>query len=214
MSGQSYWGFPRSSNRSQQQIGAFREEIYRPRFTMMPEDEVAVLDLPRFCQIRRPSYRSTRTTMSYEEVVILDLPGHELRRTPHTSYQNRQMQLHNMSYEGVAILNMPGHEFRGTSRLNGNMQLDSVPYEELLTLQERIGHVNVGLSQEVISSGLKVTCSELENEGEMCVICQDDIRTPDKVGTLCCGHEYHAGCIKDWLMMKNMCPICKRPGLL
>ncbi|CAA7042164.1 unnamed protein product [Microthlaspi erraticum] len=28
-----------------------------------------------------------------------------------------------------------------------------------------------------------------------------------------CGHDYHEGCIKKWLFMKNSCPICKSPAL-
>ena len=36
----------------------------------------------------------------------------------------------------------------------------------------------------------------------------------DDVGTLkTCGHDYHVECIKKWLEMKNLCPICKSPAL-
>lgn len=31
----------------------------------------------------------------------------------------------------------------------------------------------------------------------------------DEVGTLKCGHDFHVGCIRKWLGVKNSCPICK-----
>lgn len=31
----------------------------------------------------------------------------------------------------------------------------------------------------------------------------------ERIGTLDCGHEYHAGCITEWLLVKNLCPVCK-----
>lgn len=32
----------------------------------------------------------------------------------------------------------------------------------------------------------------------------------DDVGTLkTCGHDYHVSCIRKWLSMKKLCPICK-----
>ncbi|KAG1359064.1 putative E3 ubiquitin-protein ligase HIP1 [Cocos nucifera] len=30
----------------------------------------------------------------------------------------------------------------------------------------------------------------------------------EDLGTLDCGHEFHTACIKQWLMHKNLCPIC------
>ena len=34
----------------------------------------------------------------------------------------------------------------------------------------------------------------------------------DKIGILGCGHDYHVDCIKRWLLLKNACPMCKRPA--
>lgn len=33
------------------------------------------------------------------------------------------------------------------------------------------------------------------------------------IGTLDCGHKYHGECIKQWLLVKNLCPICKKAAL-
>ncbi|KAG6765238.1 hypothetical protein POTOM_029264 [Populus tomentosa] len=64
------------------------------------------------------------------------------------------------------------------------LDVDSMSYKELLVLGERIGNVNTGLPEDV---------------------------SVDKAGTIKnCGH---ADCIKKWLSMKNMCPICKAPAV-
>lgn len=42
---------------------------------------------------------------------------------------------------------------------------------------------------------------------------QEDFMEEDELGTLDCGHGFHICCIKQWLGYKNVCPICKSPGL-
>nr|CAB3460339.1 unnamed protein product [Digitaria exilis] len=37
----------------------------------------------------------------------------------------------------------------------------------------------------------------------------EEYKFKDSVGKLKCGHDYHADCIKKWLQVKNVCPICK-----
>ncbi|TMW90656.1 hypothetical protein EJD97_015422 [Solanum chilense] len=44
---------------------------------------------------------------------------------------------------------------------------------------------------------------------EICVICQAEFEHEESIGTLGCGHEYHTGCIKQWLLRKKDCPICR-----
>ena len=41
---------------------------------------------------------------------------------------------------------------------------------------------------------------------------QEEYKNGDDLGTLECGHEFHHGCIKQWLQHKNSCPICKSTG--
>ncbi|CBI32710.3 hypothetical protein AAG906_014514 [Vitis piasezkii] len=97
------------------------------------------------------------------------------------------------------------------------LDVDNMSYEELLALGERIGNVNTGLSEDMMSKCLTETiyCSsdQLQEEGA-CVICLDEYKNMDDVGTLsACRHDYHVDCIKKWLLMKNSCPICKAPAL-
>jgi hypothetical protein len=42
-----------------------------------------------------------------------------------------------------------------------------------------------------------------------CVICYDDIEYKDLV-VLKCDHNYHEFCIKKWLDINLVCPICKK----
>jgi hypothetical protein len=44
-------------------------------------------------------------------------------------------------------------------------------------------------------------------------VLQEEYEAKELVGTLQCGHKYHMACIKQWLTMKNMCPICKTSAL-
>lgn len=93
------------------------------------------------------------------------------------------------------------------------LDIDSMTYEELLALGERIGNVSTGLSEDLISKCLRETiyCSsdQMQEEGT-CVICLEEYKNMDDVGELkLCGHDYHVSCIKKWLSLKNLCPICK-----
>lgn len=52
----------------------------------------------------------------------------------------------------------------------------------------------------------------IENE-EICAICQAEFEHEQSIGTLGCGHEYHTGCINQWLLRKKDCPMCRAPVL-
>ncbi|KAJ4969721.1 hypothetical protein NE237_002820 [Protea cynaroides] len=97
------------------------------------------------------------------------------------------------------------------------LDVDNMSYEELLALGERIGSVGTGLSEDMVSKCLMKTiyCSsnQIREEGN-CVICLEEYKDRDEVGTLNnCSHDYHVNCIKKWLSVKNVCPICKAPAL-
>ncbi|GMI83667.1 MED25 BINDING RING-H2 PROTEIN 1 [Hibiscus trionum] len=99
------------------------------------------------------------------------------------------------------------------------LDVDNMSYEELLALEESIGDVSTGLNEETIRKLMKQkkyssTATESTQELEPCCICQEEYADGDDTGILDCGHDFHTDCIKQWLMLKNLCPICKTTGLL
>ncbi|KAG6491989.1 hypothetical protein ZIOFF_046935 [Zingiber officinale] len=98
------------------------------------------------------------------------------------------------------------------------LDIDNMDYEELLALEEQIGNVSTGLSEDAISKCLLETlyyCDQrlVESEEGHCIICLEPYRNRDCLGRLKCGHDFHSCCIKQWLLIKNICPICKALAL-
>lgn len=126
-----------------------------------------------------------------------------------------------LRFEDVMILDHSG--FLGVADIHDRhrdmrLDVDNMSYEELLALEERIGNVNTGLTEEAILKHLKqrkcsIVTPQTEPEAEPCCICQDEYKDEEDLGTLECGHDFHSECIKQWLMQKNICPICKTTGL-
>ncbi|KAG5582859.1 hypothetical protein H5410_053486 [Solanum commersonii] len=48
-----------------------------------------------------------------------------------------------------------------------------------------------------------------EVESDICSICLSVYEHEENIGALQCGHEYHTDCIKQWLLKKNDCPMCR-----
>ncbi|XP_059285971.1 probable E3 ubiquitin-protein ligase ZFP1 [Lycium ferocissimum] len=44
---------------------------------------------------------------------------------------------------------------------------------------------------------------------DISAICQAEFEHEEIIGTLRCGHEYHTDCIKQWLLRKKDCPMCR-----
>ncbi|KAJ6315119.1 hypothetical protein OIU78_018581 [Salix suchowensis] len=114
-------------------------------------------------------------------------------------------------YHGMAEM----HDRHRDMRLD----VDNMSYEELLALEERIGDVSTGLTEETILKLLKqerhmTISTESPADLEPCCICQEEYAAGDDMGIIDCGHDFHTDCIKRWLMQKNLCPICKMTALL
>ncbi|XP_078443172.1 putative E3 ubiquitin-protein ligase HIP1 [Wolffia australiana] len=128
----------------------------------------------------------------------------------------------NLRFEDVLILDHSA--FYGLADLHDRhrdlrLDVDNMSYEELLALEERIGNVNTGLSEETIRKLMKhrmhLSAMKLPDDtiAEPCCICQENYLGGEEIGTLDCGHEFHTACIKQWLILKNICPICKLTAL-
>lgn len=94
-------------------------------------------------------------------------------------------------------------------------------YEELLHLEERLGNVNRGASQEVIEQNTlphkykkvkRINDDDDENEDnhmEKCTICLSEFEDGEDVRRLPCMHLFHIVCVDQWLGMNKKCPICR-----
>ncbi|KAK8270742.1 hypothetical protein V6Z12_D11G217500 [Gossypium hirsutum] len=98
------------------------------------------------------------------------------------------------------------------------LDVDNMSNEELQNLEEQIGNFGTGLSEEAILGNLRrqkyqsITMGP-PAETEPCCICQEDYANGEELGKLDCGHDFHFSCIKQWLVQKNSCPICKKTAL-
>ncbi|XP_059635224.1 E3 ubiquitin-protein ligase MBR2-like [Cornus florida] len=97
------------------------------------------------------------------------------------------------------------------------IDVDRMSYEELLALEDHIGNVDTGLSEETMTKSLKhckyFLLTEENAEKDSCSVCQEDYEEEDDLGILNCGHRFHMECIKRWLRCKNLCPVCKSTAL-
>ncbi|XP_011043560.1 PREDICTED: E3 ubiquitin-protein ligase MBR2-like [Populus euphratica] len=98
------------------------------------------------------------------------------------------------------------------------LDVDNMSYEQLLALEEQMGNVSTGLSEDAIVATLKhwkyqAVVDGSDSEDEPCCICQEAYADEDDLGKLKCGHDFHFNCIKRWLVEKNTCPICKKAAM-
>ncbi|KAK8270743.1 hypothetical protein V6Z12_D11G217500 [Gossypium hirsutum] len=117
------------------------------------------------------------------------------------------------------VRNALGHVRRhGGLRPEMRLDVDNMSNEELQNLEEQIGNFGTGLSEEAILGNLRrqkyqsITMGP-PAETEPCCICQEDYANGEELGKLDCGHDFHFSCIKQWLVQKNSCPICKKTAL-
>ena len=87
--------------------------------------------------------------------------------------------------------------------------VDNMSYEELLALEERMGNVNKGLTQETINKIPTEKFSRYKFTDDKCIICQYEFKSNEKVKVLPCKHCFHPDCIDEWLKNQKACPYCK-----
>ena len=60
---------------------------------------------------------------------------------------------------------------------------------------------------ETFGRGVPLRCDRPDS----CSICLDGLKRGELALTLTCGHQFHEGCIHEWLGRKEFCPLCKHP---
>ncbi|CAK8570800.1 unnamed protein product [Lathyrus sativus] len=96
--------------------------------------------------------------------------------------------------------------------------IDDWPREVILALEENVERVETGLTEEEILTNIETEThvsdlNETSTHSKTCTICQEDYVEGEIIGRLDCRHIYHLECIKQWLLLKNACPICKQRAL-
>jgi len=91
------------------------------------------------------------------------------------------------------------------------LDIDSMSYEQLLKLGEKIGTVEKGVSKHTLTSlptRIFKSAPNLSSENKTCMVCQEDYANGDKLRILPCIHTFHVACIDQWLKKKITCPVC------
>lgn len=87
--------------------------------------------------------------------------------------------------------------------------VDNMSYEELLDLEERMGKVSKGLSEEKIQKLKKEKYVKDKFSEDKCIICQYEYKVNEQLIILPCNHNFHLECIIEWLKKEKTCPFCK-----
>ncbi|PIA33423.1 hypothetical protein AQUCO_04100093v1 [Aquilegia coerulea] len=168
----------------------------------------------------------TRRAANLEHISILDSPDNmETSRFGSDVYGARHHRhFRHRSPGGLAEIMMFQSSLMMGGRSDGydrhrdwRLDVDRMSYE-LLELGDKIGYVSTGLREDEILRCLRKTKHALlgalssrfsPDMDWKCSICQEEYTTDDEVGKLECDHSYHMCCIKQWLLQKNTCPVCK-----
>ncbi|WOH03387.1 hypothetical protein DCAR_0622784 [Daucus carota subsp. sativus] len=182
------------------------------------------VDGVRMNQRERSSFGGRRR-VNHEAISFFDADLDQGMSRPRLSVFSSRPQRHvrHPSPEGLAeivmlqsSLLMGGRPSRLDRYRDLRLDVDSMSYEELLDLGDRIGYVSTGLREDEIVRSLRKTklspVDELSSDistDRKCSICQEEYTAEDEMGKLDCRHSFHIQCIKSWLAKKNACPICK-----
>nr|XP_036876900.1 E3 ubiquitin-protein ligase Arkadia [Manis javanica] len=119
---------------------------------------------------------------------------------------------------------LPPHlaHYHAPPRLH-HLLLLALPLMELIHLEERLGNVNRGASQETIERCTyphkyqkgELHCQQDGEEAskkdpeEKCTICLCILEEGEDVRRLPCMHLFHQVCVDQWLITNKKCPICR-----
>jgi len=92
-----------------------------------------------------------------------------------------------------------------------DVDTDSMSYEQLLDLEDKVGYVNKGTPKEAkdIIPTYIFDSSSHNPEKSLCLICQCDFENGETLKRLPCNHDFHRDCIDQWLNSHNECPVCR-----
>lgn len=92
-----------------------------------------------------------------------------------------------------------------------SVDVSNMSYDALLDLGQALGRVAAEAPPpEAVAALPKRADSPSSAQGSaVCVICQEYCKNCEDVRVLPCGHEYHFGCIEQWISVNNTCCVCQ-----
>lgn len=97
---------------------------------------------------------------------------------------------------------------------NSNNQLypnvDQMTYEQILELEEQIGNISNGLTDEEMKHLKREKFIKYKYLDDKCIICQYTFKELETIVVFPCNHCFHFPCIKPWLSTQHYCPLCKK----
>lgn len=176
--------------------------------------------------LRERSACTARRMVNPEDFSFLDTDPETSHPRMDVFGSRHQRHARHRSPEGLAeivmlqsSLLMGGGRSMGLDRYRDwRLDVDSMSYEELLELGDKIGYVSTGLREDEIIRCLRKTKLSLFDDMSShfatevqwkCSICQEEYEAEDEIGKLDCEHFFHIHCIKQWLAHKKTCPMCK-----
>ena len=85
--------------------------------------------------------------------------------------------------------------------------VDNMTYEELLELEEKIGKVSNGLTDEKIKKLKNEKFIKFKYLEDKCIVCQYDFKELETIFALPCKHCFRFPCIKQWISNQHHCPL-------
>ena len=87
--------------------------------------------------------------------------------------------------------------------------VDEMTYEQLLELEEQMGSVANGLTEEEIKNLKYDKFIKNKYLEDKCIICQYNFMELESIVGLPCKHCFHFNCLKPWIDKQHYCPLCK-----
>ena len=91
----------------------------------------------------------------------------------------------------------------------GQPNVDEMTYEQLLELEEQMGSVANGLTEEEIKNLKYDKYVKDKYSEDKCIICQYNFIELEAIVGLPCKHFFHFNCLKPWVDKQHYCPLCK-----
>ena len=88
--------------------------------------------------------------------------------------------------------------------------VDEMTYEQILELEEQIGSISNGLSDEEMKHLKREKYIKYKYLDDKCIICQYAFKELETIVVFPCNHCFHFPCIKPWLSNQHHCPLCKK----